>query len=182
LGATDRVVLEVARVNPTDGTRMVTAFASRELNGQGVSRKRVQRFDARPRLLQPKRSEGRRKRPGFFQVTSPDELWHLGMTSVCVAERGWCYPWSLLGGDTQAVIPRFSARTQRSPPPAGRLKSGEVEEGPAPLRPLAHGNSHPLKERGRCSNGPRTSCPETALKLHKDCRRLGMPHARVQEE
>jgi putative transposase len=42
------------------------------------------------RLLQPKRSEGRR-RPGHFQVTRPDELWHLDMTSVWVAEHGWCY-------------------------------------------------------------------------------------------
>jgi putative transposase len=91
LGATDRVVLEVARVNPTDGTRMVAALASRELNGQGVSRKRVQRLMREHRLLQPKRTEGRRKRPGFFQVTRPDELWHLDMTSVWVAEHGWCY-------------------------------------------------------------------------------------------
>lgn len=43
------------------------------------------------RLTQPKRTEGRRRRPGFFQVTRPDELWHLDMTSVCVAEHGWCY-------------------------------------------------------------------------------------------
>src|SRR4051812_31150422 len=43
------------------------------------------------RLLQPKRSEGRRRRPGYFQVTRPDELWHLDMTSVWVAEHGWCY-------------------------------------------------------------------------------------------
>jgi putative transposase len=91
LDATDRVVLEVARVNPTDGTRMVAALASRELNGQGVSRKRVQRLMREHRLLQPKRTEGRRKRPGFFQVTRPDELWHLDMTSIWVAEHGWCY-------------------------------------------------------------------------------------------
>jgi len=43
------------------------------------------------RLLQPKRSEGRRRRPGYFQVTRPDELWHLDMTSVWVAEHCWCY-------------------------------------------------------------------------------------------
>ena len=33
----------------------------------------------------------RRRRPGFFRVTRPDELWHLDMTSVWVAEHGWCY-------------------------------------------------------------------------------------------
>ena len=42
-------------------------------------------------LLQPVRSEGRRRRPGYFQVTRPDELWHLDMTSIWVAEHGWCY-------------------------------------------------------------------------------------------
>jgi len=87
----DRVVLEVARDNPTDGTRMVAALASRELAEAGVNRKRVQRLMREHRLLQPKRSEGRRKRPGFFEVTRPDELWHLDMTSVWVAEHGWCY-------------------------------------------------------------------------------------------
>ncbi len=86
----DRQVLEVARDNPTDGTRMVAALAGRDL-GRGVNRKRVQRLMREHRLLQPKRSEGRRRRPGFFEVTRPDELWHLDMTSVWVAEHGWCY-------------------------------------------------------------------------------------------
>jgi len=90
LDATDRIVLKVARENPTDGTRMVAALAGRELRGQ-VNRKRVQRLMREHRLLQPKRSEGRRRRPGYFQVTRPDELWHLDMTSVWVAEHGWCY-------------------------------------------------------------------------------------------
>ncbi len=90
LDATNRVVLEVARHNPTDGTRMVAALASREL-AAAVNRKRVQRLMREHRLLQPKRSEGRRRRPGYFQVTRPDELWHLDMTSVWVAEHGWCY-------------------------------------------------------------------------------------------
>lgn len=87
----DHFVLDVARENPTDGTRMVAALASRQLNGDAVNRKRVQRLMREHRLLQPKRSEGRRKRPGYFQVTRPDELWHLDMTSVWVAEHGWCY-------------------------------------------------------------------------------------------
>jgi putative transposase len=43
------------------------------------------------RLLRPSRSEGRRKRPGYIQVTRPDTLWHLDMTSIWVAEHGWCY-------------------------------------------------------------------------------------------
>ena len=90
LDATDRRVLDVARENPTDGTRMVAALVSRA-DGGAVNRKRVQRLMREHRLLQPVRSEGRRRRPGFFQVTRPDELWHLDMTSVWVAEHGWCY-------------------------------------------------------------------------------------------
>jgi putative transposase len=90
LDATDREVLRVARANPTDGTRMVAALASRDACGP-VNRKRVQRLMREHRLLQPKRSEGRRRRPGYFQVTRPDELWHLDMTSVWVAEHGWFY-------------------------------------------------------------------------------------------
>jgi transposase InsO family protein len=91
LSQTDKVVLHVARENPTDGTRMVAALASRELAGQDVNRKRVQRLMREHRLLQPKRTEQRRRRPGFFRVRRPDELWHLDMTSVWVAEHGWCY-------------------------------------------------------------------------------------------
>jgi putative transposase len=90
LAAVDREVLRVARENPTDGTRMLAALASREASGP-VNRKRVQRLMREHRLLQPKRSEARRRRPGYFQVTRPDELWHLDMTSVWVAEHGWCY-------------------------------------------------------------------------------------------
>jgi putative transposase len=90
LDATDRIVLDVAQGNPTDGTRMVAALAARQARGP-VNRKRVQRLMREHRLLQPKRSEGRRRRPGFFQVTRPDELWHVDMTSVWVAEHGWCY-------------------------------------------------------------------------------------------
>ena len=86
----DEVILAVARNNPTDGTRMVAALAGREL-GRDINRKRAQRLMREHQLLQPKRSEGRRRRPGYFQVTRPDELWHLDMTSVWVAEHGWCY-------------------------------------------------------------------------------------------
>lgn len=90
LDAIDRHVLDVARENPTDGTRMVAALTAREASAP-VNRKRVQRLMREHRLLQPKRSEGRRRRPGYFQVTRPDELWHMDMTSVWVAEHGWCY-------------------------------------------------------------------------------------------
>ncbi len=90
LDDTDRKVLEVARENPTDGSRMVACLTARELDAL-VNRKRVQRLMREHRLLQPKRTAGRRRRPGYFEVTRPDELWHLDMTSIWVAEHGWCY-------------------------------------------------------------------------------------------
>ena len=77
----DAAIVEVAKVNPTDGTRMVAALATREL-GEPVNRKRVQRIMRRHGLLQPTRHTGRRARPGFFQVTRPDELWHMDMTKL----------------------------------------------------------------------------------------------------
>ena len=90
LGPVERAIVEVARENPTDGTRMVAALASRELGGQ-VNRKRAQRVMREQRLLQRHRPTGRRRRPGFFRVERPDQLWHMDMTSVWVAEHGWCY-------------------------------------------------------------------------------------------
>jgi putative transposase len=52
LDATDRIVLDVAQGNPTDGTRMVAALAARQARGP-VNRKRVQRLMREHRLLQP---------------------------------------------------------------------------------------------------------------------------------
>ncbi|HWT22748.1 MAG TPA: hypothetical protein VN213_04510, partial [Solirubrobacteraceae bacterium] len=86
----DRVVVRIARANPTDGTRMVAALASREA-AVAVNRKRVQQPMREHRPLQPVRSEGGRRRPGYFQVTRSDELRHADMTSIWVAEHGRCY-------------------------------------------------------------------------------------------
>jgi putative transposase len=86
----DWLIVEVAVANPTDGSRMVAALASREL-GRQVNRKRAQRVMRQQRLLQRHRPLRRRRRPGFFRVERPDQLWHLDMTSVWVAEHGWCY-------------------------------------------------------------------------------------------
>lgn len=75
LTRTDEAILGVARENPTDGTRMVAALAARDL-GAPVNRKRVQRLMREHRLLQRHRPLGRRRRPGFFRVERPDQLWH----------------------------------------------------------------------------------------------------------
>jgi putative transposase len=86
----DAAIVEVAKANPTDGTRMVAAIASREL-GEAVNRKRAQRIMRAHKLLQPTRGNDRRRRPGFFRVTRPDELWHMDMTKVWTAQHGWVY-------------------------------------------------------------------------------------------
>jgi putative transposase len=88
--AVDRLIVDVARANPTDGTRMVAALASQQL-GRQINRKRAQRVMREQRLLQRHRPLRRRRRPGFFRVERPDQLWHLDMTSVWVAEHGWTY-------------------------------------------------------------------------------------------
>ena len=89
-GAVDRAIVAVAKQNPTDGSRTVAALTSRELGVQ-VNRKRAQRVMRSERLLQRHRPLRRRRRPGFFRVERPDQLWHMDMTSVWVAEHGWCY-------------------------------------------------------------------------------------------
>ncbi len=89
-GAVDRAIVAVARENPTDGTRMVAALTARQI-GEPVNRKRTQRVMRQQKLLQRHRPLHRRRRPGHFRVTRPDELWHMDMTSVWVAEHGWAY-------------------------------------------------------------------------------------------
>lgn len=89
-GPDDAAIVEVAKANPTDGTRMVAALASREL-GTTVNRKRAQRVMRTHKLLQRSRNTDRRRRPGYFRVRRPDELWHMDMTKVWTAESGWVY-------------------------------------------------------------------------------------------
>ncbi len=84
------MILEVARGNPTDGTRMVAALSSREL-GRAVNRKKARRLMTEHRLLQRHRPLGRRQRPRFFRIERPDQLWHMDMISVWSAEHGWSY-------------------------------------------------------------------------------------------
>jgi len=89
-GTVDRAIVEVAKDNPTDGTRMVAALTSREID-RPISRKRAQRVMRAEGLLQRHRPSGRRRRPGHFRVERPGQLWHMDMTSIWVAEHGWCY-------------------------------------------------------------------------------------------
>ena len=86
----EAAIIAEAEANPTDGYRMVCAWARRRL-GRPVNRKRVLRVMRERRLIQRRRPLARRRRPGFFRVERPDQLWHMDMTSIWVAEHGWVY-------------------------------------------------------------------------------------------
>src|SRR5215203_2930641 len=86
----EAAIVDIAVANPTVDYRMVTALARRRLRRR-VNCKRVLRVMRERGLIQRRRPLGRRRRPGFFRVERPDQLWHLDMTSVWVAEHGWVY-------------------------------------------------------------------------------------------
>src|SRR5207249_6338202 len=103
---TDRVeaaIVAEAMANQTDGYRMVTAFVRRRL-GRPVNRKRVLRVMRERKLIQRRRPLERRKRPGFFRVERPRQLWQLDMTSVWVAEHGWCYLNAIIDCCTREIV------------------------------------------------------------------------------
>ena len=99
----EAAIVEVAEANQTDGYRMVCALVVRKL-GRAVNRKRVLRVMRERRRIQRRRRLDRRRRPGFFRVTRPNELWHLDMTSVWVAEHGWCYLMAAIDCCTREIV------------------------------------------------------------------------------
>ncbi len=99
----EQAIVEVAEANQTDGYRMVTALVCRRL-GVAVNRKRVLRVLRERKLIQRRRPLERRKRPGFFRVERPRQLWQLDMTSVWVAEHGWCYLNAIIDCCTREIV------------------------------------------------------------------------------
>jgi len=99
----EAAIVEVAGDNQTDGYEMVTAFVRRKL-GRPVNRKRVLRVMRERKLIQRRRPLERRKRPGFFRVERPRQLWQLDMTSVWVAEHGWCYLNAIIDCCTREIV------------------------------------------------------------------------------
>ena len=69
-----------------------------------VNRKRVLRVMRERKLIQRRRPLERRKRPGFFRVERPRQLWQLDMTSVWVAEHGWCYLNAIIDCCTREIV------------------------------------------------------------------------------
>ncbi len=99
----EAAIVEVAAENPTDGYRMVTAWVRRKL-GRPVNRKRVLRVMRERKLIQRRTREPRRRRPGFFRVERPGQLWHLDMTSIWVAEHGWVYLNAIIDCCTREIV------------------------------------------------------------------------------
>jgi putative transposase len=99
----ERAIVQVAETNPTDGYRIVTAWVQRKL-GRAVNRKRVLRVMRERKLIQRRTHEPRRRRPGFFKVERPGQLWHLDMTSVWVAEHGWVYLNAIIDCCTREIV------------------------------------------------------------------------------
>ena len=99
----DAAIVAEATANQTDGYRMVCAFVRRRL-GVAVNRKRVLRVMRERKLIQRRRPLERRKRPGFFRVERPRQLWQLDMTSVWVADHGWCYLNAIIDCCTREIV------------------------------------------------------------------------------
>jgi putative transposase len=99
----ERAIVAIAEANPTDGYRLVTAWARRKL-GRAINRKRVLRVMRERKLIQRHTPPQRRRRPGFFKVERPGQLWHLDMTSVWVAEHGWVYLNAIIDCCTREIV------------------------------------------------------------------------------
>src|SRR3954454_8661584 len=90
---------------------MVTALVRRRLGGAverelgvPVNRKRVLRVMRERKLIQRRRPLERRKRPGFFRVERPRQLWQMDMTSIWVAEHGWTYLNAIIDCCTREIV------------------------------------------------------------------------------
>jgi putative transposase len=132
--AADRVeaaIVAVAEQNPTDGYRMVTAWARRRL-GRPVNRKRVLRVMRERGLIQRRRPLDRRRRPGFFRVERPDQLWHLDMTSVWVAEHGWVYLMAAIDCCTREITAWHLETRCRAREAIALIEQAAAERGIAP--------------------------------------------------
>src|SRR5262249_11134802 len=98
-----QAIVEEALANQTDGYRMICAFVRRKL-GVAVNRKRGVRVMRERKLIQRRRPPERRKRPGFFRVERPRQLWQLDLTSVWVAEHGWTYLMAMIDCCTREIV------------------------------------------------------------------------------
>ena len=110
---------------------MVTAWVQRRL-GRPVNRKRVLRVMRERRLIQRRRPPERRRRPGFFRVERPDQLWHLDMTSVWVAEHGWVYLMAAIDCCTREIVAWHLQTRCRAREAIGLIERAATERAIAP--------------------------------------------------
>lgn len=129
--AVERAIVKVAEANPTDGYRLVTAWVIRKL-GFAVNRKRVLRIMRKHGLIQRSEREPHRRRPGFFQVTRPGELWHLDMTSIWVAEHGWVYLNAIIDCCTREIVGWELSLRCRAQEAITVIEAAVAEQGIAP--------------------------------------------------
>jgi putative transposase len=101
--AVEQAIVAEATADQTDGYRMVTAFVRQRL-GVAVNRKRLLWVMRERKLIQRRRPLERRKRPGFFRVERPRQLWQLDMSSVWVAEHGWTYLMAIIDCCTREIV------------------------------------------------------------------------------
>jgi len=99
----EQAIVAEALANQTDGYRMICAFVRRRI-GVAVNRKRVLRVMRERKLIQRRRPLERRKRPGYFRVERPRQLWQLDLTSVWVAEHGWTYLMAIIDCCTREIV------------------------------------------------------------------------------
>jgi putative transposase len=127
----ERAIVAVAEENPTDGYRMVWALTRRKL-GRAINRKRVLRVMREQKLIQRRRSVPRRRRPGYFKVTRPAELWHMDMSAVWVAEHGWVYLNAIIDCCTREIVGWELSLRCRATEAIAVIERAIVEQGIAP--------------------------------------------------
>jgi putative transposase len=127
----EAAIVDVAIANPTDGYRLVCAWVRRRL-GRPVNRKRVLRVMRERQLIQRRRRLERRRRPGFFRVERPDQLWHLDMTSVWVAEHGWVYLMAAIDCCTREIVAWHLETRCRAREAITLIERAAIERGIAP--------------------------------------------------
>jgi transposase InsO family protein len=150
----ERAIVEIAETNPTDGYRIVTAWVQRKLH-RAVNRKRVLRVMRQHKLIQRRTHEPHRRRPGFFGVERPGQLWHLDMTSIWVAEHGWVYLNAVIDCCSREIVGWELSLRCRAMEAIAVIQTAVREQGitPGMLTLGAAGSSGPP---GDCRACPRT--------------------------
>ncbi len=158
----EAAIVEEATANQTDGYRMVCAFVRQRL-GVAVNRKRVLRVMRERKLIQRRRPLERRKRPGFFRVERPRQLWQLDMTSIWVAEHGWTYLMAIIDCCTREIVGWQLELRCRA------LEAGQLIERTAAAYAI---------EAGELTLGSDNGSAFTARRFRETLARLGIRHRR----